>query len=117
MAVDLILLALVAPVVGALLTMTLFRSVDRARVIALLFSLVPLALATWMWAGMAAGMGSAGPGTADCPPAPQFAHYACYPWIPAETGLGISIAWGLDGISMPLFWLTALLLPLSLIHI
>lgn len=115
MAADLILLSLLAPLVGGALTMTVLRSQERARVVALLFSLVPLALSTYMWIAMPGNMGSPGEGTPDCPSAPGYAFYQCSPWVPSSTGLGVSLSWGLDGISMPLFWLTALLVPLSIV--
>jgi proton-translocating NADH-quinone oxidoreductase chain M len=115
MALDLILLALLLPLVGGILTITVFKGQERARLVALLFSLAPLALSTWMWLGMAGAIGvSDVVPNADCPAAPTFAYYQCYPWVPTSTGLGISLSWGLDGLSMPMFWLTALLLPLSI---
>lgn len=113
---DLVALALLVPLVGAFLTMTVFRSQDRARVVALVFSLVPLALATFMWAGLGANIGVAPPPTSpDCPAAPSFAYYQCTPWVPSTSGLGITLSWGLDGLSMPMFWLTALLVTLSIV--
>jgi F420H2 dehydrogenase subunit M len=115
MALDLVALCLLLPATGGVLTMTVFRSQDRARVVALLFSLLPLAISTWMWIAMATG---SAPGTTvgngDCPPAPTFSFYSCSPWVDSQA-IGITLSWGLDGISMPMFWLTALLLPLAIV--
>ncbi|HEV8359403.1 MAG TPA: NuoM family protein [Candidatus Thermoplasmatota archaeon] len=115
MALDLVALCLLFPALGGILTMTVFRSRERARLVALAFALVPLALSTIMWVGLAANTGQGPAATADCPAAPSYAYYQCSPWVPASSGLGISLSWGLDGISMPLFWLTALLLPLAIV--
>jgi NADH-quinone oxidoreductase subunit M len=114
---DLILLCLLFPLAGGVLTVTVFRKQEQARVVALLFSLVPLAVSTVMWALMAMGAAptGAGQGTPDCPAAPSYAFYQCSPWVPQSAGLGLSLSWGLDGISMPMFWLTALLVPLSIV--
>jgi NADH-quinone oxidoreductase subunit M len=114
-ALDLVALCLAAPVLGGILTMTLFRSVERARIVALAFSLVPLVVATAMWVAMATGSPltsgqAAGPG---CPAAPQMSFYRCTPWVSLPS-FGTALTWGLDGLSMPMFWLTALLVPLSI---
>ena len=116
MAVDLILLSLVVPVLGGVLVTTVFNTLRTARWVALAFALVPLVLATVMWVGLGSNLGvSDVQPSADCPAAPTMAFYQCTPWVPSSTGLGISLTWGLDGLSLPMFWLTALLIPLAIV--
>ncbi|MCA1812611.1 MAG: NADH-quinone oxidoreductase subunit M, partial [Halobacteriales archaeon] len=110
---DLIALSLLAPVVGAVLCMTVFRSQERARVVALLFSLVPLALASLLWLTYP-NTAVVSNGAPDCPVNAGYSFLACYEWVHLG-GFTSSLSWGLDGLSMPMFWLTALLVPLSIV--
>jgi len=93
------------PVLGAVAIMFIPAAKDRAiKVTSVLLSLIPLALSIWLWFAYKAG----GP---QFPAGTQFGINI--PWIPS---LGVSFAMGVDGLSMPLVFLTALLTTLSLIY-
>jgi NADH-quinone oxidoreductase subunit M len=93
------------PLVGVLAVMFIPKERPGAiRWLSIVLSLVPLALSIWLWfAYKAAG--------------PQFPNGAQFginkPWIPA---LGVSFIMGVDGLSVPLIFLTTLLTTLSLIY-
>jgi NADH-quinone oxidoreductase subunit M len=93
------------PVLGAVAIMFIPAAKDRAiKVTSVLLSLIPLALSIWLWFAYKAG----GP---QFPAGTQFGINI--PWIPS---LGVSFAMGVDGLSVPLVFLTALLTTLSLIY-
>ncbi|HLE95926.1 MAG TPA: NADH-quinone oxidoreductase subunit M [Candidatus Thermoplasmatota archaeon] len=86
--------------VGGILTMLLGRGRTSSRWLGLAFSAPPLALATLAFADILVS------------PRPGYAFYESLPWIP---WLGVEYRLGLDGISVPMFWLTALLTTLSVV--
>lgn len=106
------------PLLGAIII--LFLPSDNAiKRFAILWSIIPLVLATVAWillpSQAAQGFGLLG---SSCSPEINFESAAykfgeCLQWIPA---LGIQYHLGVDGISMPLIWLTALLTTLSLFY-
>lgn len=97
---DPIALSLLVLTAGGVATLALGRGSVRARYVALAFSLAPVVITTWMWLSLRPGEG--------------FAYFFDHPWIRSET-LNVSITYGVDGISMPLVWLTALLVPLCVV--
>jgi len=93
------------PLLGAALIM--FIPKEKPNVIkafSILVSFVPLALSIWLWFAYKHG-------GAQFPSGTQFGIDV--PWIPS---LGVSFAMGVDGLSVPLIFLTALLTTLSLIY-
>lgn len=96
----LVSLAIALSVAGGVLVMLLGRTVAAARWGGLVLSLPPLALATYAFAEVLADPGAG----------MRFAEQA--EWIP---WLGAHYAVGLDGISVPMFWLTTLLTTLSIV--
>src|SRR5688572_25390720 len=111
----LVTLTLLASLAGAILVLVAGRTQRSAKWIALVASLVPLALSAY--ALVAVGWEASSPGSApiategfacaDGARAPEgYAFAECYAWIP---GLGAHVILGLDGISAPMFFLTALL--------
>jgi NADH-quinone oxidoreductase subunit M len=96
----LISVSILSVLVGATLTLVAGRTKRVARSLALATSLVPLALATYM---LLALLGDPGAG---------YIFQESYTWIPS---LGVSLTMGLDGIGLPLFWLTAFLVPVSIV--
>lgn len=96
-AVTLAILVLL-PLAGSALCALMPRRLERvARVAGLATSALTLALAVWLWAGFdrtAAG----------------FQFRSEYPWLP---GAGVSLHLGVDGISLPMVLLTALLTLLA----
>jgi len=92
----LISLSLLAPLLGIFIILPMRSSqIQIIRYIALLASLLPLAISIYIYA------------TADFSATGLQYHYLEeYPWIPK---LGITYKVGLDGISMPMYFLTALL--------
>ncbi|MDH7601518.1 MAG: NADH-quinone oxidoreductase subunit M [Armatimonadota bacterium] len=74
------------------------------KAVSLVISLIPLALSVWLWAAYDRS-------------GPQFPNGAQFgiklPWIPS---LGVNFAMGVDGLSVPLVFLTALLTTLSLLY-
>ena len=90
------------PLLGAILLMFIPKENEKAiRWTSVVVSLIPLALSIILWAGynpkVAGGM----------------AWEELYEWIPA---IGVRYHMGVDGISIPMVFLTALLTPLSLIY-
>lgn len=92
--------SILAAVAGAVLVLLAGRTKRRARGLALAASLVPLVLATYM---LLALLGS---------PTDGYLFHESYRWIPT---IGVTLTLGLDGISLPLFWLTAFLVPVSIL--
>lgn len=104
------------PLLGAILV--LFMPNDRAvKQFAILWSIIPLVLATVAWIVMPTWPGFTMFGSGCSPEATAAsANYflgECLPWIPV---IGVSYHLGVDGISMPLVWLTTLLTTLSLFY-
>ena len=90
------------PLLGAILLLFIPKENEKAiRWTAVVVSLIPLALSVVVWAGynpkVAGGM----------------AWEELYEWIPA---IGVRYHMGVDGISIPMVFLTALLTPLSLVY-
>jgi NADH-quinone oxidoreductase subunit M len=104
------------PLLGAIII--LFLPTDNGiKRFAIIWSMIPLILATVAWVVFPTWPGFSQFGT-WCDPAIEVAsanYYLgeCMPWIPV---LGIQYHVGVDGISMPLIWLTALLTTLSLFY-
>jgi NADH-quinone oxidoreductase subunit M len=103
------------PLLGAIII--LFLPNDNAiKRFAIIWSIIPLVLATVAWVIMPTAAGFTIPSA--CSPEINFASAAyyfgeCFPWIPV---IGIQYHLGADGISMPLLWLTALLTTLALFY-
>ncbi len=92
-------LILFFPLLGAVIIALLPHDQKKLiRWFAFLWSLVPLALASWLWLRLDVGGGY------------QFVERA--EWFPQ---IGAAYAVGVDGLSMPLVFLTALLVPLALL--
>jgi NADH-quinone oxidoreductase subunit M len=90
------------PLVGAIITLLLPKGKDKTIAwVAILWSLVPLALASFLWFWMF------DPNSAKM----QFDEK--YLWISA---INVKYHVGVDGLSMPLVWLTTLLTTLSLYY-
>lgn len=104
------------PLLSAIIV--LFLPTDKAvKQWAILLSLVPLVLSTVAWIIFQSWPGFSMLGSA-CSADINFAGGGyflseCVPWIPA---LGINYHIGVDGISMPLIWLTTLLTTLALFY-
>lgn len=93
------------PLLGAAVIMFIPKEKPGAvKATSIVVSLVPLALSIWLWLVYNSG------GT-QFPNGAQFLVDA--PWIPS---LGVSFLMGVDGISVPLVFLTTLLTTLSLIY-
>ena len=93
------------PLVGAAILM--FVPKEKPTVIkatAILVSLVPLAISIWLWIAYDRSGAAFPRGT-------QFGSFA--QWIPS---LGVTFKMGVDGLSVPLVFLTTLLTTLSLIY-
>ena len=104
------------PLLGAIII--LFLPSDNAiKRFAILWSMIPLILATvaWVifptWPGFAM-LGSSCSAVINAASANYYLG-ECVPWIPV---LDVNYHIGIDGISMPLIWLTALLTTLSLFY-
>lgn len=90
------------PLVGAILVALIPKeNVQAIKWTALIVSFVPLVLATVLWLSYA----PANPG--------GLAFEEIYSWIPA---LGVTFHIGVDGLSIPLIFLTALLTTLSILY-
>jgi NADH-quinone oxidoreductase subunit M len=115
-AFPLITATLALSALGALVTLFAGRTQKAAKWIALVASLIPLVLATYALVAVMGVGGVSAPHGADCPGGgPKDAAYAfheCYSWIPS---LGVRAIFGLDGISAPMFFLTALLVTLGIV--
>lgn len=104
------------PLLGAIII--LFLPNDRAvKQLAIVWSLIPLVLTTVAWVIFQTWPGFTMLGTtcsADIVQSSQAFYLGeCVNWIPV---LGIHYHIGVDGISMPFLWLTALLTTLSLFY-
>ena len=89
------------PILGLILVLLVPKDKERTiKWLATGVSLVPLALSIWLWLGYDGAAGGL-----------QFVENV--PWIPAA---GISYHVGVDGISVPLIFLTALLTTVSLLY-
>jgi len=105
------------PLLGAIIV--LFLPNDNAiKRFSILWSIIPLILATVAWATMftwPAPFNFAYNACSDAITAASatYTFGECVPWIPV---LGIQYHLGADGLSMPLVWLTALLTTLSLFY-
>src|SRR5467141_2170964 len=106
------------PFVGALIVWGIGTSQRTAKFIALGFSLVEMVLATWLLLafinpGWAFALGTP---TAAQPPTPgpfvPLYYVERIPWIPQY---GFAFILGVDGLSVPLIWLTALLTTLAIV--
>src|SRR5581483_9208617 len=118
---NLVTLTLLSALVGALVVLFAGRTQRSAKWIALIASLVPLLLSGWALAAIwhdAANPGAApwatkGYGCADgAATGAAYVFHECHDWIPS---LGIHVILGLDGISAPMFFLTALLVTLGIV--
>jgi NADH-quinone oxidoreductase subunit M len=93
------------PLAGVLIVMFIPKQKTAAiKVTSIAMSLIPLVLSIWLWAGY----DRSGP---QFPNGMQFG--ISVPWIPS---LGVNFAMGVDGLSVPLVFLTALLTTLSLVY-
>lgn len=94
----LIPITILITLLGAFLTS---RAGENARMWALITSLPALAATTWMFLDVGFNTGNGYSFTTD------------WEWIPA---LGMSLSFGVDGLSASLAWLTALLTPLVILY-
>ena len=108
---NLVTWTLVASLAGAVLVLLLGRTPRVAKWMALLLSLVPLALATYAMAAIMTGDADPGYGCGAVT-GKDYAFHECHDWIPS---LGIRVIFGLDGISAPMFWLTTVLVTLGIV--
>jgi len=115
-AFPLISATLVLSALGAGLVVFAGRTQKIAKWMALVASLVPLVLSAYALAAiMGVGGLTAPAGTACADGSASGAGYSfheCHDWIPS---LGIHVILGLDGISAPMFFLTALLVTLGIV--
>jgi NADH-quinone oxidoreductase subunit M len=100
------------PLLGAACTFLLGRYEKYARYVALGFSLAALALSVLMTLEFMIHPDSRATGYHDGNGFFNYQFYESHPWIKS---LGITYIVGLDGISLPLFLLTALLSTLSIL--
>jgi len=91
-------LILFLPLIGAALTFFI-KPREIARVVALVFSVIPLFITALLLTTFESGSG--------------FQFPENYTWI---SSLGINYTLGVDGISMPLILLNAILCPLTIIY-
>jgi proton-translocating NADH-quinone oxidoreductase chain M len=94
----LIPITILITLVGAFLTS---RGGENARMWALISSLPALAATTWMFLDVGFNTGNG------------YSFVTNWEWIPA---LGMSLSFGVDGLSVSLAWLTALLTPLVILY-
>ena len=94
----LISLMILVPLIGAIIAF-LTKTRQQARAVALAASVIPLAISLLLFANFNRGV-----------TAIQF--YEAYPWIQS---LGISLSFGIDGVSMPLVLLSTIVIPLTVI--
>jgi NADH-quinone oxidoreductase subunit M len=89
------------PLMGALVLLLVRKEkAGFIKIFSTLVSLIPLLLLVYLWAAFNRGVGG-------------FQFQEVFPWIPA---LGIKYHLGIDGLSLPLLALTALLTTLSLLY-
>jgi len=108
----------IIPFVGSLIVWGIGTTQRAAKWIALGFSLVELGLASWLLLALINGSwaGALGTPTASQPPTPG-------PFVPLYymervgwwTQFGFNYVVGVDGLSVPLIWLTALLTTLAVV--
>src|SRR5438046_4419871 len=108
----------IIPFVGSLIVCGIGTTQRAAKWIALGFSLVELGLASWLLRALINGSwaGALGTPTASQPPTPG-------PFVPLYymervgwwTQFGFNYVVGVDGLSVPLIWLTALLTTLAVV--
>lgn len=93
------------PLFGAVIVMFLPKEKPSAiKFASIIISLIPLVMSIWLWFAYDAK-------GAQFPKGAQFGIDV--PWIPA---LGVSFRMGVDGLSVPLIFLTTLLTTLSLVY-
>ena len=93
------------PLVGAIIIMFISKEKPAAvKATSIAVSFIPLAMSIWLWFAY-------DPAGAQFPNGKQFG--VDVPWIPA---LGVSFQMGVDGLSVPLIFLTTLLTTVSLIY-
>jgi len=111
-------LLILVPLVGAVVAWVAGTSQRMAKLIALAFSLVETALATSLLLGFINPSWGVlfGPPIATPPPTPgayvPLFYMERYTWI---SQFGLNYIVGVDGLSIPLIWLTALLTTLALV--
>src|SRR5687768_4234240 len=93
-------LTLLAPLVGALVVLVTGVTGRALRYTALAFTLVPFVAGILMFLDVGLALNSG------------ILYEERYAWIP---GLGASIHFGVDGLSMPMVFLTGLLFPLTIV--
>ncbi len=107
------------PVIGGIIV--LFLANDRwIKTFSIFWSLIPLVLSIILWVALGTvhpflynACGSDAVGQAIANASGQFYWGECAPWIP---GLGVSFHLGVDGISVPLIFLTTLLTTVSVYY-
>ena len=113
---NLISLTLLTSLIGAIVVLAVGRTAAVAKWTALIASLVPLALSAIALAAVMGLGGLSAPAGEACADGSatgrDYVFHECYEWIPS---LGINIIFGLDGISAPMVFLTALLVSLSIL--
>ena len=108
----------IIPLVGALVAWMLGSSQRAAKFIALGFSLAEMALATWLLLvlidpGFALGLGR--PTATQPPTAGPFVPLYYMERVGWWSQFGLNYIVGVDGLSVPLIWLTALLTTLAIV--
>ena len=93
-------LILAWPLVGMLIVMFVLKGDELVKLFSIVWSAVPVLLSGWMWLDYLASKGGSG-----------LAYEVYAPWIPS---LGINFHLGVDGLSIPLIFLTALLTVIAL---
>src|SRR5881296_3821206 len=111
-------LLILVPLLGAVVVWVAGTSQRLAKLIALSFSLVETALASFLLVGFINPSWGVvfGPPTATPPPTPgayvPLFYMERYTWI---SQFGLNYIVGVDGLSVPLIWLTALLTTLAIV--
>src|SRR6059036_362540 len=111
-------LLILVPLLGAVVVWVAGTSQRLAKLIALSFSLVETALASFLLVGFINPSWGVvfGPPTATPPPTPgayvPLFYMERYTWI---SQFGLNYIVGVDGLSIPLIWLTALLTTLAIV--
>lgn len=110
--VPIISVIILLPLIGALITFSLGRHAAYARWVALAFSAAALLLSVLVAVAFVVDPDASAPGYHDGGGFFDFQFYESYTWIKS---LGISYTVGLDGLSIALFVLTALLSTLAIL--
>jgi len=100
--INILTLLILVPLIGAVLTFFTGKNEKAARMLPIIFSATTLVLATLMLLGF--DFGNAGIN--------NYQYTEQYDWVPS---LGITYHLGVDGISVPMVWLTALLCFLAIL--